>query len=209
MPSAFSVHSESRLRAAHLEELEDDARRRAAVGSDAYAWEQEFGREHDASALVVESNVFRYRSYPLVWVRTEPAGRPVEVLRLVLAGVLAGSRVRISLDPVMSAELKAIDGRNPSTSAALRVLARYVDRAECSEDFVARVARGEVGGRLRVVGTNPRLLRELAQESTERPPTVYDGPVLATGRRELLVMLREQALSQTMHRFGHLPPSVR
>jgi RHH-type proline utilization regulon transcriptional repressor/proline dehydrogenase/delta 1-pyrroline-5-carboxylate dehydrogenase len=34
--------------------------------------------------------------------------------------------------------------------------------------------------------------------------TVFAGPVLATGRRELLVLLREQAVSRTMHRFGHV-----
>ncbi len=35
--------------------------------------------------------------------------------------------------------------------------------------------------------------------------TVLDGPVLATGRRELLAVTREQAVSRTRHRFGHLP----
>ena len=34
--------------------------------------------------------------------------------------------------------------------------------------------------------------------------TVLAGPVLATGRRELLTVLREQAVSRTRHRFGHL-----
>jgi len=34
---------------------------------------------------------------------------------------------------------------------------------------------------------------------------VVCGPVLATGRRELLGVLREQATSRTLHRFGHLP----
>jgi len=45
------------------------------------------------------------------------------------------------------------------------------------------------------------LLRELAGENV----TVLAGPVLATGRRELLSVLREQAVSRTRHRFGHLP----
>ena len=44
------------------------------------------------------------------------------------------------------------------------------------------------------------LLRELAGEHV----TVLAGPVLATGRRELLTVLREQAVSRTRHRFGHL-----
>jgi RHH-type proline utilization regulon transcriptional repressor/proline dehydrogenase/delta 1-pyrroline-5-carboxylate dehydrogenase len=31
-----------------------------------------------------------------------------------------------------------------------------------------------------------------------------DAPVLADGRRELLSVLREQAISVTRHRFGHV-----
>ncbi|GMA41372.1 hypothetical protein GCM10025883_34170 [Mobilicoccus caccae] len=34
--------------------------------------------------------------------------------------------------------------------------------------------------------------------------TLFSDPVLATGRRELLFFLREQAISRTMHRYGHL-----
>jgi RHH-type proline utilization regulon transcriptional repressor/proline dehydrogenase/delta 1-pyrroline-5-carboxylate dehydrogenase len=34
--------------------------------------------------------------------------------------------------------------------------------------------------------------------------TLLAGQVLASGRRELLTVLREQAISRTMHRFGHL-----
>jgi len=34
--------------------------------------------------------------------------------------------------------------------------------------------------------------------------TVLDHPVLASGRRELLTVLREQAISRTVHRFGHV-----
>ena len=34
------------------------------------------------------------------------------------------------------------------------------------------------------------------------------GEVLSTGRRELLTFLREQAISRTLHRFGHVPPEL-
>ena len=33
---------------------------------------------------------------------------------------------------------------------------------------------------------------------------VLSQPVVASGRRELLCMLREQAVSRTRHRYGHL-----
>ena len=38
--------------------------------------------------------------------------------------------------------------------------------------------------------------------------TVLDAPVVLSGRRELLTVLREQAISRTMHRFGHVSQEV-
>lgn len=181
---------------------------RIAAGSDAYAWETVFSREVDDSDLVVESNVFRYRRFPRVWVRTEPGARLVEVLRLVLGAMVTGTDLRVSLDPVTSAELKALDGRNTQVSEALRLFARWVDRAETSEDFLIRVERGDVQGRIRLLGTNLRLLHGLREEELTGDITLFEGPVLAAGRRELLPLMREQALSMTMHRFGHLAKDV-
>jgi RHH-type proline utilization regulon transcriptional repressor/proline dehydrogenase/delta 1-pyrroline-5-carboxylate dehydrogenase len=68
------------------------------------------------------------------------------------------------------------------------------------------VATGAVSGRVRVLGDERTALPEaLAAHRV----TVLADPVLATGRRELLTLLREQAVSQTLHRFGHLPPEHR
>ncbi|MDO5711209.1 MAG: aldehyde dehydrogenase family protein, partial [Micrococcales bacterium] len=176
---------------------------RAAAGSDAYAWEHELGRAVDESDLVVETNVFRYRPYPCVWVRTAPECRPAQLYRVILAGLAAGAEVRVSLDPSTSAELKALDGHDEEACTGLRTLTGFIDRAETDADFLARVERGEVAGRVRLVGANDALATELADENV----TLLAGEVVATGRRELLTMLREQAISQTMHRFGHLPPA--
>lgn len=68
--------------------------------------------------------------------------------------------------------------------------------------FAARVRTGEVTGRVRVVGAAPGL-REAARTRLGEV-TVLDGPVLASGSRELLSVLREQAVSRTRHRFGHV-----
>ena len=177
------------------------------MASDARAWESELGRETDESGLVVEANVFRYRPHPQVWIRTTPSARMAQVLRLVLAGITAGATVRVSLDPATSAELKALDGRTEETSAGLRAFAAHVDRAETDEDFLVRVERGDITGRVRLVGENPTLAAALAEEAAGLDITLFTQEVLATGRRELLTMLREQAYSRTMHRFGHLPPA--
>ncbi|GEA89926.1 bifunctional proline dehydrogenase/L-glutamate gamma-semialdehyde dehydrogenase [Cellulomonas cellasea] len=77
---------------------------------------------------------------------------------------------------------------------------------EADEAFAARVRDGGVTGRIRVVGAAPGL-REAARTRLGTV-TVLDGPVLASARRELLTVVREQAVSRTLHRFGHLPGSV-
>ncbi|WP_125774553.1 bifunctional proline dehydrogenase/L-glutamate gamma-semialdehyde dehydrogenase [Antribacter gilvus] len=70
------------------------------------------------------------------------------------------------------------------------------------EAFAEAVADGRVAGRVRVVGDAPGL-REAAATRLGSV-TVLDGPVLASGRRELLTVLREQAVSRTTHRYGHV-----
>lgn len=76
---------------------------------------------------------------------------------------------------------------------------------ESHEELAARVREGRVTGRVRVVGQAPGL-REAARTRLGTV-TVLDQPVLASAR-ELLTVVREQAVSRTLHRFGHLPGSV-
>ncbi|NYG35568.1 bifunctional proline dehydrogenase/L-glutamate gamma-semialdehyde dehydrogenase [Janibacter alkaliphilus] len=160
----------------------------AALGSDAQAWAQEIGVEHDPSALVVETNVFRYRPLPLTLVRAGADARPVEVVRLVAAAVLAATPVAVSADPSL---------RLPAS------LAHAVVSTEDEAAFVARAQRRVGGGRVRLVGVGEQrgpLLDALAAVGVD----AIDGEVLATGRRELLSVVREQAVSTTRHRFGHV-----
>ncbi|MDR2379123.1 MAG: bifunctional proline dehydrogenase/L-glutamate gamma-semialdehyde dehydrogenase [Bifidobacteriaceae bacterium] len=68
--------------------------------------------------------------------------------------------------------------------------------------FADRVSKGLVSGRIRVVGSAPGLKAAAAERLGE--VTVLDQPVTGSGRRELLCVLYEQALSITKHRFGHV-----
>jgi len=184
----------------------DDAERtwlERAVGSDAAAWEAEVGQEQDHTGLRAEANIFRYRPVPVL-VRTVPGVAPVELVRVLLAALAAGTPVRVSLDPVTSATLKALDG--PQARAGLRRLARHVVRGETDAELLDRV-RAEGVERVRVVGEGPAA-DALVDALWSPAVSVVAGPVLATGRRELLAMLREQAVSRTLHRFGHLPGQV-
>jgi RHH-type proline utilization regulon transcriptional repressor/proline dehydrogenase/delta 1-pyrroline-5-carboxylate dehydrogenase len=73
---------------------------------------------------------------------------------------------------------------------------------ESDEAFAARVSAGSIQGRIRLVGAAPGLREAAAGRLGE--VTVLDSPVTYHGRRELLNVLREQALSITRHRFGHI-----
>ncbi|WP_127126775.1 bifunctional proline dehydrogenase/L-glutamate gamma-semialdehyde dehydrogenase [Georgenia sp. SYP-B2076] len=179
---------------------------RAAVASDAAAWTAELGREVDATGLRAEENTFRYRPLPELTVRAGAGASAVELVRVLLAAELAGTPARVSLDPDLSAELKALDATGEPARAGLRRLTSVVDAVEGADQLVARVRAGDVTGRLRVIGDEARVLPGALADAGV---TVLAQPVLATGRRELLTVLREQALSRTRHRFGHLPPGHR
>ncbi|MYW72126.1 hypothetical protein, partial [Pseudonocardia sp. SID8383] len=57
------------------------------------------------------------------------------------------------------------------------------------------------GERIRALGTVPGGLRAAAAQVGA---SVVDTPVVLDGRREMPSVLREQAVSRTRHRFGHL-----
>ena len=90
-----------------------------------------------------------------------------------------------------------------AAAARADVRATVVGQREMTDEaFADAVADGKVTGRIRVVGEAPGL-RDAAA-SRLGSVTVLDSPVLASGRRELLTMLREQAVSRTTHRYGHV-----
>jgi RHH-type proline utilization regulon transcriptional repressor/proline dehydrogenase/delta 1-pyrroline-5-carboxylate dehydrogenase len=140
-------------------------------------------------------------------VLTVRAGRgasPVELVRVLLAAELTGTTANVSLDPPLASALRLSDtSADGSWRPGVRRLNDLVTATETAEEFIERVRSGAVTGRVRVVGDEgPELLGDLAGHDV----TVLAGPVLATGRRELLSLLREQAISRTRHRFGHVAP---
>jgi len=156
------------------------------VGSDAAAWQSEFGIARDVSGLRVEQNVLRYGPVP-VWIRFE-RGEPVELVRVVAAGLRAGSVLRISvagpLPPVVTGVLEHI-GLPPVVE----------DRAAWRTALA-----GLSAGRVRLLG-GQRVA--FAEDSGGRPEiALYAQPVVEAGRVELLTFLQEQAVAITAHRFG-------
>jgi RHH-type proline utilization regulon transcriptional repressor/proline dehydrogenase/delta 1-pyrroline-5-carboxylate dehydrogenase len=115
--------------------------------------------------------------------------RTVELLRVVAAGLRAGSRVSVS------------------AARFERGVETYLGRAgvtwwaEDDEHWAARLRHlAATGGRVRLVGADA----STSAAATGGSPDValYDNPVVSAGRVELLPFLREQAVCITAHRFG-------
>ncbi|MGN6413167.1 bifunctional proline dehydrogenase/L-glutamate gamma-semialdehyde dehydrogenase [Flexivirga sp.] len=164
---------------------------RRAAGSDALAWQQEFGTAKDVSGLLAEKNVFRYRPVP-VTIRVE-ATEPAQLVRLVAAGLTAGAPVTVSLGVDLEARL-----RSALTSAGVTV------REEDQDAWAARLRGADAPHRVRLIGGT----REGFATASEGRADIalYAQPVLEAGRIELLTFLHEQAVAVTAHRFGSPTP---
>ena len=120
------------------------------------------------------------------WLLTGPNGSGKSTLLRLLAGAACvGAETELSADPAIAQSL---------SREGLRV------RSETAAQFTAR----RPTGRIRVIGD----VGDLTPLIGTVDPTLLTGPVLATGRRELLTFLREQAISRTRHRYGHVDSSL-
>jgi RHH-type proline utilization regulon transcriptional repressor/proline dehydrogenase/delta 1-pyrroline-5-carboxylate dehydrogenase len=171
---------------------DDDGWLVAAARSDEHAWVQVFSRSHDVTGLRVEANLLRYRPLPGLLVRVGEGSTGRALVRVLLAAARAGTPVELSAPPECP-----LDGLLAATGG----LAGVALRREDDERAAARVRSGVPGERLRALGAVDPALRVAAAESGA---SLLDAAPLASGRRELLTVLREQAVSRTLHRFGHV-----
>ncbi|MEO7587184.1 MAG: bifunctional proline dehydrogenase/L-glutamate gamma-semialdehyde dehydrogenase [Arachnia sp.] len=174
----------------------------AALESDAHAWETEFGHARDDSGLTCERNEFRYRPLPLLVVHCGDGTHFVELARMLAAASLSGTPVKVSLSPETGAALEAkLATSGPGRALADLLAGQWDVPAGPLEEWVCGMVPGT---RVRGLGDARHLHDALAGAGVD----VSTGPVLATGRRELLTVLREQSVSRTLHRFGHVPPEL-
>lgn len=163
----------------------------AAAGSYQYWWEQLFSVEHDPSQLHGETNDFRYRPRPWHLVRI-PAEITSELKQDLCLLFLAAQRTGTPLEISVS-----------STSAWLNQFASQTNvsvNEESLESLQNRLAERR-GGTIRVLGTESHLHFDPAVightfVNRDRP--------YANGRLELLCFLREQSISETVHRYGNI-----
>lgn len=164
------------------------ARMRAAAGSGRHWWLEEFGVGHDPSQILGESNVFRYRGLGQVVLRG--GEDDLESAALV---ILAAKCCGVSLE--WSVEMES------RPAVRLAEVAGVPLRVESSEALA-----GELEAGTRSCDAL-RLLREdetLRRAANTVGVRVVSDAVLANGRLELRHYLREQAVSETVHRYGNV-----
>lgn len=178
-PSGLAPAVEAVLHAveAHVTQTEL-AGLRAAAASDDIAWDREYGRAKDISALGVERNLMRYVPTP-VTIRFD--GYLPELARVLLAAARVGAPVTVS-----------------SRTALPEGLASEI-WVEGQDEWLSRAVRDRPA-RIRLVGTDAK---ELAQSVDGDPEiAIYSGAVTPSGRIEALPFLLEQSISITNHRSG-------
>ncbi|MFT3877530.1 MAG: proline dehydrogenase family protein [Propioniciclava sp.] len=178
---------------------EDLAWLRAALGSDADAWAEEFGIARDASQLGVERNLLRYLPVEVVIRVTEDAALH-HAVRAIAAGLAAGAK------PVVSTPV-ALPKPVADALAAAGLTVHFEDEAAWQERVGALAAQDgpHAGARVRIVAGASREARVAAvYEAAHGKPdvAVYGGEIVSAGRVEMLPHLHEQAVSITAHRFG-------
>ena len=174
---------------------------RASVASYSRWWEQEFSVEYDPSYLLGETNYFCYRPQPQHVLRLSQTAQLKPENLLAIARVLAACQLTncplfISLDK----SVEAIDAMLAEISWAMSAQVRV----ESTESF-AKWLQSLNHGTLRIIGD---------YQSEQFAPAVIgniftvSATVLCDGRVELLNYLREQSISETIHRYGNISSSV-
>jgi len=167
----------------------------ASARSYAWAWQSHYRQEHDPSQVLGELNLFRYRPVRGILVRVVAATALVPLVQVVLAALICEAPLTVSLSP---------DRDDCDWLADLSTVQVMV---EDETSLIARLsAPNVVYDRLRALGPLSTTLRRALNTAGI---SVVDVPVLANGRLELRYYLREQALSQTVHRYGNIMKTYR
>jgi len=127
-------------------------------------------------------------------VRTTAAVSKVNLAQVILAAQSCQAKLTLSLQP-----------SDAATWNWLGQLTGIEIKYETEETLMERLAEG-MYDRLRLVEPISETLREVVNAVNIG---VIDEAVLANGRLELRHYLREQAISETIHRHGNIIPAPR
>ncbi len=185
--------------------------RRGAL-SDAIAWDREFGQVKDVSGLGVERNLFRYRPIGSVALRATADATWQAVLRVVVAGLRAGSTLTLSAPVGLPTAVRRVLA-DEGVAVYVESDEQWLQRITAPDDLldaVADEAPAPRPDRVRLIGQAESVaaLHALVATAVGGDPdlAVYDNEVTTAGRLELLPFLHEQSVTITAHRFGNPDP---
>ncbi|MCO5954255.1 proline dehydrogenase family protein [Microbacterium yannicii] len=185
--------------------------RRGAL-SDAIAWDREFGQVKDVSGLGIERNLFRYRPIPSVALRATGDASWQAVLRVVVAGIRAGSALTLSAPVGLPAAVRRVLA-DEDVAVYVETDEQWLQRIARGDDLLAAVADADPAprpSRVRLIGPPDSVaaLHATVARAVGGDPdlAIYDNEVTTAGRLELLPFLREQSVTITAHRFGNPDP---
>lgn len=195
LPSLRSTPSaETRSKLSRLCSLADEGgKSRLAMAAESYAywWNKEFSVEHDPSKIHGETNHFRYRARPwhLVRLQSVEGRESFETIALI---ALACQTVATELELSIPADSAWVSQMATATNSRVVV--------ETDDELVERL-KSMKGGTLRILGDY--------DEHQYAPAEIGNLPIiephsLANGRIELLNYLKEQSVSETVHRYGNI-----
>lgn len=171
--------------------LPDSAKRlRAAAGSQAKWWAEEFSIDHDPSQVHGEANVFRYIPEQSIVIRATEAVSDADLGIVILASKLIGAKLQISL-PEARSWLEGFAGQYGDVVVEddEAIKARFADLAK-----EARYLR------------YPGCPADMGREAEKAGLVVLRRPVMANGRLELISYFKEQSVTETLHRYGNIIP---
>ena len=194
MREGLEPHVESLVERLLSVESSGDVQTRLQAAAESYTfwWHNEFSVSHDPCQIHGETNEFRYRSRPWHLVRiTEMAD--VERLHASVAQIAIACR---TVETQMRLSV-------PSSNDWVEQLGsiRGIDITVESDDELVQRLNGMRGGTMRIFGDFDS--QTFAPAEIGNIPIV-DSTVLANGRIELLNYLKEQSISETVHRYGNI-----
>lgn len=168
----------------------------ASASSYAHWWTTHFSLEHDPSQVHGETNHFRYRPRPWHLLRINHLSAPLVPL-VIAQAALACSTCGVPLS--LSVPPEAL-GSAPAWWSRLSGEFGLEVTPESHADFCRRLGTLR-DGTVRVLDPQAGEVFAPAEIGNIH---VFSGPPFANGRLELLCYLREQAVSQTIHRYGNI-----
>ncbi|MEM9411039.1 MAG: hypothetical protein AAGA30_07995, partial [Planctomycetota bacterium] len=165
----------------------------AAAESYGYWWEIEFSKEHDPSQIHGETNHFRYKRRPWHVLRLNGGSdRWIESTILTLVACLTtGCAFELSVEELSEPFEMLKNAIQPIDFSVV---------VESQDELATKLARLR-GGALRVLGHCD--FNIIQPEKIGNIPILRNN-VLANGRIELLNFLREQSITEIVHRYGNI-----